>query len=196
MRATEYGGASIVILLRFENPFSLNNHFLSPNFCFNFPKKPLFLFSFLSVPELAAGDATSLLAPGFDVVGCEVCGTELEPSPVATIGCVCDPAGRVMGETSLESTDCLVAFAAAGVVAGTEAEVEAGGSERADVVLVVVDLGSGVSRVGGCVEVLVDSFGWASVGVSGVAELLVAAGANPVSAALAVGAGSPAASSG
>ncbi len=137
-----------------------------------------------------------MLAPGFDAVGLEVCGAELEAIPEVTVGCVCDPAGRVMGETSLESICCLVIFSAAGVVAGTVAEVEAGGSETAAVVSVVVDLGSGVSIVEGCVEVLIDLFGWTGVGVSGVAELPVAAGANPVSAALAVGAGSPADSSG
>ena len=85
---------------------------------------------------------------------------------------------------------------AAGVVAGTSAEVEAGGSETAAVVSVALDLESGTSLVAGCVEELVDSFSRAGVGVSGWAELLVVTGAKPVSAAVAVGAGSPAASSG
>lgn len=121
---------------------------------------------------------------------------ELEAIPVVAVGCACDSAGRVMGETSLESICCFVTFSASGVVAGTAAEVDAGGSETMAVVLVVADRGCRVSTVGDCVsEVLTDLFSWAGVRVSGVAELLVAAGANPVSAALAVGAGSPADSS-
>lgn len=95
-----------------------------------------------------------MLDSGLEDVALEVCGAEPLPTPDVTVGWVwAEPAGRVMGETSRESIPSLVALSAAGVVAGTLADVEAGGSETAAAVSVVVDRGSVRFDAAGCVEV-------------------------------------------
>lgn len=168
--------------------------FLSPNFCFSFPKNPLprfFALSALSWSLLVASfalDAVAAAAAGFELVAFfDVVGAAPVLMPDVTIGCVCAavPSGRVMGEMSLDSASRFLAFSAAGVPAGTSADVGAAGSETAAAVSVGMERGSVGAFAGGLL--VVD----AGVEVSGWTELAVGAGAESMSAALVAGAGSP-----